>query len=187
MRAVRFVIFTPFTVHRSPSTVHSPLRSSIFLGIASLGVLAFACAPRSRSEQQAATRAARAPRDARERGADPAPTSPRIESALDVTPDDRGVRFEFVVTNTGGGKADMNFASGQTHEIVVLDTLGREVWRWSKGRMFTRLLQNKVLRGSDTIAFGERWKGAPHGQYVAVAQLVSTNFPVEQRMTFEVR
>jgi len=97
------------------------------------------------------------------------------------------VRFDFRVTNAGGAKVEMNFPSGQTHEVVVLDTLGREVWRWSKGRMFTKLLQNKILRTHDALEFGERWSNAPRGQYVAVARLASTNYPIEQRTNFVVR
>ena len=100
---------------------------------------------------------------------------------------DDGVRFDFRVTNSGGSKVEMNFPSGQTHEVVVLDTLGREVWRWSKGRIFTQMLQNRILRTDDTLAYGERWKDAPRGQYVAVARLASTNYPIEQRTTFVVR
>jgi hypothetical protein len=53
--------------------------------------------------------------------------------------------------------------------------------------MFTQMLQNKVLRSDDTLEFGERWKDAPRGQYVAVAKLVSANYPIEQRTAFVVR
>jgi hypothetical protein len=80
----------------------------------------------------------------------------------------------------------MRFPSGQTHDVVVLDTTGREVWRWSSGRVFTQVLQNKVLRATDTLAFGERWKDPPRGQYVAVARLASANYPVEERAAFVV-
>ena len=153
----------------------------------SLGVLAFACAPRPHgSDQTTAKSGARATREQRERIADKDHT-PRIESALAVNNNDGGVRFDFRVTNSGGTKVEMNFPSGQTHEVVVLDTLGREVWRWSKGRIFTQMLQNKILRTDDTLAYGERWKDAPRGQYVAVARLASTNYPIEQRTAFTVR
>jgi hypothetical protein len=95
-----------------------------------------------------------------------------------------GVRIAFRVTNAGGGKVEMQFPSGQTHDVVVLDTLGREVWRWSNGRAFTQVLQNKVLRTADTLAFDERWRDATSGRYVAVARLASANYPIEQRTPF---
>ena len=164
----------------------------------SLAVLAFACAPRPHGSDAATAKNPKAPReqrersDQRDRAADNSGsthnTTPRIESALAVNVRNTGdgVRFEFRVTNAGGAKVEMNFPSGQTHEVVVLDTLGREVWRWSKGRMFTQMLQNKVLRTDDTLAFGERWPGARRGQYVAVARLASTNYPIEQRTSFVV-
>jgi hypothetical protein len=164
----------PTASHQQLEIVKAPVA---FTGIA-LAALAFACAPRSRSGD-AATRAARAQKG----------EAPRIESALAVNSesDANGVRFAFHVTNAGGGKVEMQFPTGQTHDVVVLDTLGKEVWRWSQGRMFTKLMQNKVLRTADTLAFDERWKDASRGQYVAVARLASGNYPIETRTPFVVR
>ena len=106
---------------------------------------------------------------------------------MNASDDPSSIRFAFRVTNSGGGKVEMQFPSGQTHDVVVLDSLGRQVWRWSDGRIFTQLVQNKILRTADTLAFDERWKGAARGQYVAVARLASGNYPIEQRTTFVVR
>lgn len=97
-----------------------------------------------------------------------------------------GVEFDFHVTNVGARKLEVNFPSGQTHELVVLDSAGREVWRWSSGRMFTQSLQNRVLHGSDSLSFALRWHHATAGHYVAVATLASDNFPMEQRAEFDV-
>jgi len=158
------------------------VKAPLAFGIVSLVVLAFACTPRPRGPEQATTRSAKTQREHVVR----ADATPRIESALAVKVDkvDDGVRFEFRVRNAGGTRIEVNFPSGQTHEVIVLDTLGHEVWRWSNGRMFTQVLQNKVLRSDDTLAFGERWKNAPRGHYVAVARLASVNYPVEQRADF---
>ena len=139
-------------------------------------VLAFACGPRPRSGDSIVARAAK-------------PKSHDgvvLTSRLAVNLKD-GVAFDFAVTNDGAKRVEVNFPSGQTHELVVLDTLGREVWRWSNGRMFTQSLQNRVLRASDTLAWEERWRDAPAGRYVAVATLASQNFPVTQRAEFVVR
>jgi len=142
-------------------------------------VLAFACGPRTRSEGTSSaseTRRAVAPQ------ANNSPLAP----SLDVTVGDR-VRFAFQVTNAGKKKLEVNFPGGQTHELVVLDTLGREVWRWSEGRLFTQAMQNKVLRTSDQLAYEEVWRDPAPGTYVAVARLESQNYPVEQRVEFTVR
>jgi hypothetical protein len=139
-------------------------------------VLAFACGPRPHGTDGIAARAVK-PR---------AHDAAELSGRLAVTVND-GVAFDFVVTNSGAKKVEVNFPSGQTHELVVLDTLGREVWRWSNGRMFTQSLQNRVLRSSDTLAWEERWRDAPSGRYVAVATMASRNFPVTERTEFVVR
>lgn len=160
------------------------MKAPLAFGLLSFGVLAFACAPRTRGSEQANSKSNT--KSQRERAAEKVHNTPRIESALVVNNTD-GVRFDFKVTNAGAAKVEMNFPSGQTHDVVVLDTLGREVWRSSKGHKFTQLLQNKVLRTDDTLAYGERWNDAPRGQYVAVARLASSNYPIEQRTNFVVR
>ena len=144
--------------------------------LASGAVLAFACGPRPRGADAITARTAKP--KARE--------SVALSSRLAVNVRD-GVAFDFVVTNDGSKKIEVNFPNGQTHELVVLDTLGREVWRWSNGHMFTQSLQNKVLRSSDTLVWEERWRNAPAGRYVAVATLASQNFPVTERAEFIVR
>ena len=138
-------------------------------------VLAFACGPRPRGADSVVARSAKP------KVRDGVALSSRL--AVNVTD---GVAFDFAVTNDGAKRVEVNFPSGQTHDLIVLDTLGREVWRWSSGRMFTQSLQNKVLRSSDTLAWQERWRDAPAGHYVAVATLASRNFPVTQRAEFVV-
>ena len=143
--------------------------------LASGAVLAFACGPRPHGSDGIA---ARAPKT---KIHNTAALSSRL--AVNVK---NGVAFDFTVTNNGAKKVEVKFPSGKTHELVVLDTLGREVWRWSNGRMFTQSLQNKVLRTDDSLSFGERWSDAPRGKYVAVARLASGNYPIEQRTPFVV-
>ncbi len=111
-----------------------------------------------------------------------APLTPSLDIAVN---DD--VRFAFHVANDGAKKLELLFADGRTHDVVVLDSIGREVWRWSDGRLFTQAVQSKVLRASDRLAFEEAWDDARPGTYTAVATLASSNFPVEQRVAFTVR
>lgn len=110
-----------------------------------------------------------------------------VAASLDVKVRD-GIEFAFRVTNNEARKLELLFPSGQTHEFVVLDSVGREVWRWSEGRMFTQVLQNKVLETNATVTWEAAWRYAvPPGKYVAVASLLSENKPLEERVEFEVR
>lgn len=108
-----------------------------------------------------------------------------VASSLDVRIDD-GVQFALRVVNEGDKKVELNFPSGMTHDIAVLDQQGRQVWRWSDGRLFTAAYQNKVLRSDDTLSFSEAWRSPAPGRYVAVARLVSENYPMERRVEFAI-
>jgi Intracellular proteinase inhibitor len=106
-----------------------------------------------------------------------------IAASLDVKVGD-DVKFTLHVTNSTTKRVELRFPSGQTHDLVVLDHDGREVWRWSRGRMFTQGIQNKILGASDTLTFTEVWHTERPGTYTAVASLLSQNYPTEQRAEF---
>lgn len=139
-------------------------------------VLAFACGPRARNEATISDDAQRVMRATND-----APLVPSL--AVNV---EKGVTFEFSVVNGTKKKLEVSFNDGRTHELVVLDSLGREVWRWSEGRMFTQSVQNRVLRTSDALTYEEEWEAPAPGRYTAVAMLTSRNYPVEQRTEFTV-
>lgn len=97
----------------------------------------------------------------------------------------REVEFVLHVTNATEKRLELNFPSGQTHDVIVLDAAGREVWRWSEGRLFTQALQNRLLSSGETATYQQRW--APReqtGTFTAIAILASSNHPVELRRGF---
>jgi hypothetical protein len=109
----------------------------------------------------------------------------KMSSSLDIAVDHDGVQFTVVVTNDGPRRVELTFPSGQTHDVVVYDAAGSEVWRWSVGQMFTQALQDKSLDANESLHYTMRWRHpAPHGALVAVASLTSTNYPVESRAQF---
>ncbi len=98
---------------------------------------------------------------------------------------DESVSFSLHVGNNTQKMIELRFPSGQTHEFVVLDESGKEVWRWSRGRMFTQAIRNKLLKGREETVFEEQWntKGL-RGTYTAIATLRSENHPVETSVEF---
>lgn len=133
--------------------------------------VAYACGPRARSAEP----------ERRNTVADRP-----VDATLDVKVRD-GIEIAFRVTNNEQRKLELRFPSGQTHEFVVSDQAGREIWRWSEGRMFTQALQNRVLDASASLTWSAAWRGAlVPGRYVAIATLLSENKPLEERVEFSV-
>lgn len=173
------------------------MKSRLIITLLCVGAVAFACGPRARSDangagasttalasavsQQGAPRTPRAERKSQ-------PVSP-ISATLEVRSEASGIRLALRVVNTGRKSVELTFPSGQTHDFVILDSLGRELWRWAEGRMFTQALQNRLLGGGESVELTESWSNPAlkPGRYAAVAVLRSTNFPVTQRMEFAIR
>ena len=97
------------------------------------------------------------------------------------------VRFAIEVANNSRKRVELNFPDGRTHDFVVLNEAGLEVWRWSTGRMFTQSMRNRVLDVQDAVVYDERWAPPAPGHYTLVASLRSENYPVQQRVDFALR
>jgi Intracellular proteinase inhibitor len=172
------------------------------IALAFAGALAFACSPRSRSASQSeptalatalplkSASAASATTEIAERphrrSTSSTKSEPKLDSRFNVTVAPRGIQFALGVTNVGKKHVELTFRSGQSYDFVVVDSVGREVWRWSNGRMFTQGVQNKQLSTGDTMQARELWTAPVPGRYTAIATLNSANFPTEQRADFVV-
>jgi hypothetical protein len=137
-----------------------------------LAFFAYACGPRPPAKETSVRK--------------PGNTAKTLQARLDVAVAN-GVHLALHVSNDAAKSVELNFPSGQTHDFIVTDTTGREVWKWSTGRLFTQAMQNKVLGREESVAYRADWDPGPlHGTYVAVVSLKSENHPMEQRVRFEI-
>ena len=153
------------------------MNTRLLITLLCTGAIAFACGPRSHTEASTTTNVKSRSRHDGE-----------LMPTLLVSRQGDRVAFALRVVNRGTKQVELSFASGQTHDIVVLDSVGREVWRAGEGRMYTQALQNRVIDGGDSLVLQEQWTAsAKPGTYTAVALLKSTDHPIEQRTTFALR
>jgi hypothetical protein len=150
------------------------MQSRLIIALLTAGGIAFACGPRpSESEAASAPAPVRRPTNAA-----------ALATTLELSVAD-GVDLRLHVTNTSGKKLEMTFPTGQTHDFYILDASGTEVWRWSTGRMFTQGVQKRLVDSGATVSFADRWVGPlAGGTYTAVAVLLSSSHPTEQRAEF---
>lgn len=138
--------------------------------------VAFAAVPSSHSEKPIAVR-----HNAAEMAAP-------IVTTFDITrpkEDADKLKFTLSVKNNTTKMLELRFPDGQTHDFVVKDFAGKEVWRWSQGRMFTSAMRSETLKGKGETAFEESWDtNGQHGAFTAVAILRSNNYPVETSVQF---
>jgi hypothetical protein len=157
------------------------------------GALAFACGPRNRTQAPAlasalavtpvgaATRTT--PRTSDKRTRD----NTKFDSRLVIKVAKHTVRFALDVKNVSRKHVELRFPNGRISDFAVLDSAGREVWRWSNGRMFTQGVQNKFLGAGESVQADAAWNAAAKpGRYTVVATLNSANYPAEQTSDFVV-
>jgi hypothetical protein len=139
--------------------------------------VAFAAAPFSHDDKPIAT----GRRHAEEKSAP-------IVTTFDITRSKRDtdkLHFTLNVRNNTSKMLELRFPDGQTHDFVVKDFAGKQVWRWSEGRMFTSAMRSETLKGKGRTVFEESWDTKDqHGSFTAIAVLRSNNFPVETTIQF---
>src|SRR5947208_1753037 len=120
--------------------------SSVAIALLCAGALAFACGPRTRSEAASTTTPLATVSSVVQQGTAHGHTAGApLVARLDVKVEHQEVQFALHVTNQSRKHVELSFPNGQTHEFVVLDSVGRELWRWSASRLFTQGVQNKLL------------------------------------------
>ena len=147
--------------------------SRIIVPLLAAAVLMFACGPRTSSPVSSAR-----PKVGSEQG---------VTSHVVVDTSRGAVRFAIEVANDSRKRVELDFPDGRTHDFVVLNDAGREVWRWSAGRLFTQTMKNRLLDAHASVVYDERWSPPSPGHYTLVASLRSENYPVQQRVDFSVR
>lgn len=151
------------------------MQSRLVIALLAAGGIAFACGPRP-FESEAASASAPI--------AKPRAGAPALATTLELSVSST-VDLRLHVTNGTPKKIELTFPNGQTHDFYILDANGREVWRWSTGRMFTQSMQNKLIDAGGTVSYADSWNGPlPPGNYTAVAVLLSSSHPTEQRVDF---
>jgi|GEM_PF-2195802 len=88
------------------------------------------------------------------------------------------VKLQLVITNIGSTPLTFNSNNSQRFEFVV-QAGDREIWRWSKGRLFAQMLTSWKLAPGNTITYSAVWeqkdntgKSAPPGTYTIVGQQI---------------
>jgi hypothetical protein len=159
--------------------------SHVAIALSCAGALAFACGPRAHSEAASTASLASAAPVVQQGVTHTRNDGAPIASRLDVKVERDAVQFALHLTNQSKKHIELFFPSGQTHEFVVVDSVGREIWRWSTSRLFTQAVQNRLLNSSESIRYDEQWRHpALRGKYMVIATLNSTNFPVQERAEF---
>jgi hypothetical protein len=174
------------------------MSSRFLIPMLCVGAVAFACGPRAHNEASAPKKKGaslaqvhKAALQVRQQGtprADSKEPKAAMAAQLYVHATDSTIRLALHVVNTSKRRVELTFPSGQTYDFVILDSLGREVWRWGNGRMFTQALRNKLLAGGETLDLEETWTSSTltPGKYTARALLTSENYPLVQQADFTV-
>lgn len=172
------------------------MNSRLVISLLCAGAVALACSSLSRSDASA-SQTAKASKSARSAHSGGISHQSRgsgshdptlLGSAFVVQIEPHALRFALDLTNASKKNVELSFASGQTYDFSVIDSTGREVYRWGATRMFTQSVQNRTIDGGETIRFGETAEATlPHGRYTAVAVVKSTNYPVTERFSFDLR
>ena len=161
------------------------MKSRLLITLLCAGAVALACGSLSRNDATASRKTSSVKHVSKRAKPD---SGVKVNGDFAVKIEPHALRFALNLTNESKKHVELTFPSGQQYDFAVMDSAGREVYRWGAGRMFTQSVQNTLLDGGKTMNIDERAETTlPHGKYVAVATLRSSNYPIQQRSAFELR
>jgi hypothetical protein len=86
-----------------------------------------------------------------------------------------GEPIPFTITVAAAEPITLRYRTTQRYDIVVTDTEGKEVWRWSKDKAFGEALGEISLVANQSITFNESWDQRDNdGQQVPAANYIVT-------------
>src|SRR5690606_33737271 len=87
---------------------------------------------------------------------------PAVAVGLAVEPVDVGGQRAYVlvlgVMASGNEEAMVTFRTGQAYDFAAFQD-GREVWRWSAGRVFHQAVTERRFRPGELVVFTHVWDG----------------------------
>ena len=119
-------------------------------------------------------------------GLKPSPT-PEVQQnvfvTLNTTKKDGKLNIDFALENRTSQDITLQFSSGKKYDIIISNMDGKEVYRLSNGRMYTKALTSKVIEDWSRWTINEVWdftdnngkKVAP-GKYKIKVEFVSYNY-----------
>jgi hypothetical protein len=86
------------------------------------------------------------------------------------------VNLTLTVNNSASTPAVVSFSSGKHNDFYIVDaSTGQEVWRASKGLMYTQVAIAQTIAPNGTLTFTGYWKPTGKGSYIAVGELASVS------------
>ena len=92
----------------------------------------------------------------------------------------QSVRLTIRLVNNGGTPAALAFPTSQKYDFWISDG-GREVWRWSAGKVFTQDVTRQEIGAQTGAAFSESWTSGGTGKLVAHAELTEPAYKGEMK------
>lgn len=182
-RSVGCVSGSPPTTDALPIGLR--MHSRLLITLLCAGAVALACGSFTRNDSATAKTASTVRPSSKHAKAD---SIVKVNGNFAVKIEPHALRFALNLTNESKKHVELSFPNGQQYDFAVIDSAGREVYRWGQGRMFTQSVRKKLIDGGQTMNIDEVAETTlPHGKYIAVATLRSSNYPMEQRSAFELR
>ncbi|MBS2968354.1 hypothetical protein J9317_06225 [Metabacillus sp. KIGAM252] len=72
--------------------------------------------------------------------------------------------LKLTIHNDTDRKKIFTFQTGQTYELTVLDSEGKEMYKYSKGKMFTQAIRELALQPGEKKVYQEVWGYDQQGQ-----------------------
>jgi len=103
------------------------------------------------------------------------------------------VKISIKATNNSKEEISTYYSSSQKYDLVITDKNGKEIWRWSHGKMFLMAIYPFRLKPKESIKFNYTWdqrdnsgRQVKAGEYHIKGELVIAPRLISRERTFNI-
>ncbi|HEY3375552.1 MAG TPA: BsuPI-related putative proteinase inhibitor [Candidatus Aquicultor sp.] len=111
-------------------------------------------------------------------------------SSENVRPGQR-LKVTLNVLNTASQVRELTFNTGQKYDLLIKEKEGRNVWRWSAGKMFSQMIETVRLGPGKSVSYEAEWPGTGSlerplkpGTYTVTANITANDLR-DKELTFK--
>ncbi|MEQ6388236.1 BsuPI-related putative proteinase inhibitor [Bacillaceae bacterium S4-13-58] len=112
----------------------------------------------------------------------------KIDFAVEITPSQEKVMVDMRLVNHHSDVVKLGFSSGQQFEVIVKDSEGNEVYKFSEGKSFTEALIYEELSIDEELFWKDEWalpesiEGGSYEAEVTLLQMSINDKPINQNL-----
>ena len=109
-----------------------------------------------------------------------------LDLNVSIYPEKQTIKFIITLINNTDEMKKIEFPTSQKYEIVVTNKKGEEVYRYSKGKMFTQAIETALIKSGESMEWEEIWEYSSLSPGAEITILAPDTVELKKEVLFQI-